>query len=537
MATINHKTYNEATETFKDFSVYDGKETLIFKVDGSEGNVGIGNSSPTATLDITGTLAVSGNSTFDTTTLVVDAAGDRVILGAAASLQGDTIEIHAKSNAGAISLFGRASDNGSAVSFRSNGATTQKAQIYGSDTGLWFATGTTQRVLIDTSGNVGIGNSSPTATLDVTGTLAVSGAATLSSSITASGIASLGIGETTELAFIGDRTTVNTRYIKFVRASALTDIVNIQGVNGGVGNTDIALQADGGNVGIGTSAPTRKLQVKGAVGFEATNSTNFWELYNYTDNTLRFNYNGSGSDEITITSAGNVGIGTSAPDTKLQVAATGATGLSIRANTSGDAFMRYYLDTVIASDAYVDRSTGNLNIRTNQNSSAIVFSTSAALIERVRITDNGLTFNGDTAAANALDDYEEGTWTPVLRGSSTAGIYEISDPYAVYTKIGRQVTAGLQFTLSSSITGGGSGYAVIEGLPFNKRANAQFQGICSFEGVAYSGDIVTMEFVSPSSATSLIYFRQSTSGASGSDLGISAFSANDQVKMTITYFV
>jgi hypothetical protein len=162
MATINHKTYNEATETFKDFSVYDGKETLIFKVDGSEGNVGIGNSSPTATLDITGTLAVSGNSTFDTTTLVVDAAGDRVILGAAASLQGDTIEIHAKSNAGAISLFGRASDNGSAVSFRSNGATTQKAQIYGSDTGLGFATGTTQRVLIDTSGNVGIGTSAPT---------------------------------------------------------------------------------------------------------------------------------------------------------------------------------------------------------------------------------------------------------------------------------------------------------------------------------------------------------------------------------------
>jgi hypothetical protein len=169
MATINHKTYNEATETFKDFSVYDGKETLIFKVDGSEGNVGIGNSSPTATLDITGTLAVSGNSTFDTTTLVVDAAGDRVILGAAASLQGDTIEIHAKSNAGAISLFGRASDNGSAVSFRSNGATTQKAQIYGSDLGLGFATGTTQRVLIDTSGNVGIGTSGPTHLVQIYG--------------------------------------------------------------------------------------------------------------------------------------------------------------------------------------------------------------------------------------------------------------------------------------------------------------------------------------------------------------------------------
>jgi hypothetical protein len=52
MATINHKTYNEGTETFKDFSVYDGKDTLIFKVDGSEGNVGIGTASPSQRLDI-----------------------------------------------------------------------------------------------------------------------------------------------------------------------------------------------------------------------------------------------------------------------------------------------------------------------------------------------------------------------------------------------------------------------------------------------------------------------------------------------------
>jgi hypothetical protein len=55
MATINHKTYNEGTETFKDFSVYDGKDTLIFKVDGSAQSAAV-----------TGTLAVSGNATFDT---------------------------------------------------------------------------------------------------------------------------------------------------------------------------------------------------------------------------------------------------------------------------------------------------------------------------------------------------------------------------------------------------------------------------------------------------------------------------------------
>jgi hypothetical protein len=63
-----------------------------------------------------------------------------------------------------------------------------------------------------------------------------------------------------------------------------------------------------GNVGIGTS-PSNKLDIKGTVGFEATNSTNKWLAYTYTDNTLRLNYNGSGADEVVLDSSGNVGIG------------------------------------------------------------------------------------------------------------------------------------------------------------------------------------------------------------------------------------
>jgi hypothetical protein len=74
-----------------------------------------------------------------------------------------------------------------------------------------------------------------------------------------------------------------------------------------------------GNVGIGTTSPDNKLDIKGTVGFEATNSTNKWLAYTYTDNTFRLNYNGAGADEITVTSSGNVGIGTDSPSTKLEV--------------------------------------------------------------------------------------------------------------------------------------------------------------------------------------------------------------------------
>ena len=49
-------------------------------------------------------------------------------------------------------------------------------------------------------------------------------------------------------------------------------------------------------------------------------------------------------------------------------------------------------------------------------------------------SSGGISFNGDTAAANALDDYEEGTWTPGFGGGT------LSTATGSYTKIGNQVT-------------------------------------------------------------------------------------------------
>jgi hypothetical protein len=84
--------------------------------------------------------------------------------------------------------------------------------------------------------------------------------------------------------------------------------------------------------------------------------------------------------------------------------------------------------------------------------------------ESARISKfGGITFNGDTAAANALDDYEEGTFTPT---QPTIGTNSASGHY---TKIGRYVYASIFMTLPTN----SSGVAFyIDDLPFTSLNNS-----------------------------------------------------------------
>lgn len=75
----------------------------------------------------------------------------------------------------------------------------------------------------------------------------------------------------------------------------------------------------------------------------------------------------------------------------------------------------------------------------------------------------GLQFHGDTAAANALNDYEEGTFTPTIVGSTTAGTGTYTTQVGRYTKIGRMVTVSVAVTWTAHT---GTGNLRIGGLPF-----------------------------------------------------------------------
>lgn len=100
----------------------------------------------------------------------------------------------------------------------------------------------------------------------------------------------------------------------------------------------------------------------------------------------------------------------------------------------------------------------------------IVFSTTAdgasSPTERMRIlSSGGLTFNGDTAQANALDDYEEGTWTPAILTESGTN-YTLSSSTGYYTKIGNLVYVEFQCTFTAE----GSGTITIISIPFSRKS-------------------------------------------------------------------
>jgi hypothetical protein len=83
-------------------------------------------------------------------------------------------------------------------------------------------------------------------------------------------------------------------------------------------------------------------------------------------------------------------------------------------------------------------------------------------VDRVSIDVDGIKFNGDTATANALSDYEEGTFSPLLSdGTNTVALGT-----GKYTRIGRHISYYIQaynVTISSLSA---SAHLRITGFPY-----------------------------------------------------------------------
>jgi len=114
------------------------------------------------------------------------------------------------------------------------------------------------------------------------------------------------------------------------------------------------------------------------------------------------------------------------------------------------------------SNTYIYNLTNDLVI---QNDANVKITAKSGGTQRFRFDSDGLKFGTDTAAANALDDYEEGTFTPTARGNNTNSS-PVIEGSGKYTKIGNVVQIQLSFANENGSYLPGGEYLQIHGLPF-----------------------------------------------------------------------
>ena len=189
---------------------------------------------------------------------------------------------------------------------------------------------------------------------------------------------------------------------------------------------------------------------------------------------------------ITIDSSERVMIGTTTPgysagdDLTIQPP-SGSGGITIRTGTS-DSGKIYFADGTSGGDQYkgtITYSHANdtlalaspngdaLTIETDRDVTIedgdLIIGTSGHGIDFAANTDDG-----GTSQATVLDDYEEGTWTPTMNGSSGNWSYQSSGmttQAGTYVKVGNVVTVTARMIWNSSGSGAG-GLIYVQGLPY-----------------------------------------------------------------------
>ena len=233
------------------------------------------------------------------------------------------------------------------------------------------------------------------------------------------------------------------------------------------GRVDMVIDGTG-KVGIGTTSPSQELTVAGSdpvisvqeasvssqVDIGTGTSTGFINIQK-ADGTRTIQLSGSNDSYLT---GGNVGIGKTSPNigshTKTLTVSDVGTGaraaVEIEGNTANcHAALEFYNNGTLVS---------GLNSR---GSDRLQFITGSSGTVRGQFTSNGLNFGSDTAAANGLNDYERGLWTPTITGGATSLSY--GNRRAWYVKIGEFVHASFYITFSAQ---GDGNQFVMGNLPY-----------------------------------------------------------------------
>ena len=336
---------------------------------------------------------------------------------------------------------------------------------------------TSTAITIDSSENVGIGTTSPSGILDVSGNFVVDTAT----------------GDTTPFVKAFRATTGNNRPIFQTESS--------------VGVT--ATFAGDGNVGIGTTSPNRRLQIgdhsgaQEALSIQAsttgksdiflgdgTGASEYAGLVRYDHASDFMSFWTASSESARIDSSGNLLVGNTTG--ALGTAGVSLRGSWIRAVRDGDIALqlnRLTSDGTIADFRKDGTTVGTIgteggDMAIGNDDVGLQFINGGQAIRGFNMATNtridaqvdlgmsttrfkdlylsGGAYLGGTAAANQLDDYEEGNWIPTASSGFTGLSYDASN--CRYTKIGNTVHLHGEI---GTITGQTAATFVVGGLPFS----------------------------------------------------------------------
>ena len=254
----------------------------------------------------------------------------------------------------------------------------------------------------------------------------------------------------------------------------------------------------GGNVGVGTTTPSTRLNVLvDGAGAEdgitlgvGSNGDGIKIVQRYLSNRVvaqlgQSNYSGasdsgalrlydvggvetirlSGKNSVaSFIASGSLGIGTSVASGSLTVQSAGAQGILLEVDTSNSGVSTRIFGKYSGGQGSMRYDSRgwlfNTNAGVNSTSGTERFAITPEGYVRLMTGTTGLQFSGNTGAANALNYYEEGTWTPAF---AQAGTPSQTTQFGRYTRVGRIVYCSIALR-ATSISGAST--IQITGLPF-----------------------------------------------------------------------